>query len=102
MFNLFNLHLHLTVQQINVLRAVGSGDAKTSVDEVVRAVLGVVISLLFLTAVLSFLSGVILVIVTLESDSETIHLLYNKLLLGGILGIPVTALLRHMLFGNRL
>ena len=100
MFNLFNFHFNLTVQEINVLLTAGSNDAKTSVDEVVRAVLGVVVSLLFLTAVTSFLFGVILVIVTLESDSESMRLLYNKLLLGGILGIPVTAVLRHMLFGR--
>ena len=100
MFNLFNFHLHLTVQEINVLLAAGSSDAETSVYEVVRAVLGVVISLLFLAAVMSFLSGVILVIVTLGNDSESIRLLYNKLLLGGILGIPITAVLRHMIFGR--
>ena len=99
MFNLFNFHFHLTVQEIKVLLAVGSNDAKASVDEVVRAVLGVVISLTFLMAVLSFLSGVMLVIVTLGGDSESIRLLYNKLLLGGI-GIPIAAALRRILFSR--
>ena len=99
MFNLFNFHFHLTVQEIKVLLAVGSNDARASVDEVVRAVIGVVLSLLLLASVLSFLSGVILLIVTLEGDSESIHLLHNKLLLGGI-GIPITAALRSKLFGS--
>ena len=99
MFNLFNFHFHLTVQEIKVLLAVGSNDARASVDEVVRAVIGVVLSLLLLASVLSFLSGVILVIVTLGGDSESIRLLYNKLLLGGI-GIPIAAVLRGKLFGS--
>ena len=64
MFNLFNFHFHLTVQEIKVLFTVGSDDANASVDQVVRSVLGMVISLLFAMAVLSFLAGVILVIVT--------------------------------------
>ena len=99
MFSLFNFHFHLTVQEIKVPLAVGSNDAGASVDEVVRAVIGVVLSLLLLASVLSFLSGVILVIVTLGSDSESIRVLYNKLLLGGI-GIPIAAVLRGKLFGS--
>ena len=99
MFNLFNFHFHLTVQEIKVLFTVGSDDANASVDQVVRSVLGMVISLLFAMAVLSFLAGVILVIVTLGSDNESIYLLHNKLLLGGI-GIPLTAWMRHQLFGK--
>ena len=100
MINLLNFHLHLTVQEIKILLAVISNDAETTVDGVVRAIIGVVLSLLLLTSVLSFLSGVILVIVTLGSDSESMRLLYNKLLLGGILGTPITLGLRYLLFGR--
>ena len=104
MINLLNFHLHLSVQEVKILLAVIAHDAEitaeTTVDGVVRAVIGVVLNLLLLAAVLSFLSGVILVIVALESDSESIRLLYNKLLLGGILGIPTTLGLRRLLFGR--
>ena len=77
MFNLFNFHFHLTVQEIKVILSVGSNDARASVDEVVRAVIGVMLTLLLLASVLSFLSGVILVPFPLEDALYriSVHLL---------------------------